>query len=342
MPTVGEMGASPLVQDHSSFEPASTKATGSRRSVPKARQRRIERKTRRAVGRCAFCGARQLTTEHLFSKPVRDAVTFDVAGSMDDLALVQWSPLRTAMSGPSGSVLVPPQSKREIRASCACGRCNSGWMQDLDRRIAPTLHQLALNPSAVGFSEGASEERSDLSAWFAKIAVVSEYLRSDAVSVFAPPTRSFLARCQTPHPSTAVHIGSIAPVYPPQLHHIPAVVEAPPPAVGARANALVVMVILHKLLALVVHFAGIGHSGTSSLPGFSQLWPPPPQFVPSADPVPPEVLFSAARAPLVAAQALWSAPAPIWCEFNDAEGNMIGRVEISQRGPAQVKLVPRL
>ena len=124
--------------------------------------------------RCPFClSAEPLSKEHLFSKPICDALGVDR------------SMLVASLDGNTGefrhySVL----DRRSVRLPCE--RCNSGWMSELERAAARRLRRWLANPDERLTKAGLQ----DLTRWLVKTAIVLGFAEVDARRFMSSPTET--------------------------------------------------------------------------------------------------------------------------------------------------------
>lgn len=106
---------------------------------------------------CIFCGATDLTREHIFRRALKKYV--------DD------PNIETSL--PRDSSTPPPVFERTVKRACAS--CNNGWMNDLENRVEPVLSEM-IRGRVVLISDTAA---ADLATWAVKTAITRSYADPD-------------------------------------------------------------------------------------------------------------------------------------------------------------------
>jgi hypothetical protein len=149
---------------------------------------------------CVFCGASELTKEHVFPRWLTKVLGTDVVGPAVTSERTQHS----------------QQGKRRQEWAAAdvasfadrvvCGPCNNGWMSALESRAQPSLipmitgNTTTLTPAA----------QMDLAAWVAMKAFVVEYaLNAENEIVATPHDRRGLMDTGHPLGSVQVRVGAV-------------------------------------------------------------------------------------------------------------------------------------
>lgn len=118
----------------------------------------------RGPGKCIFCGNTGVTKEHLFSDWLRELFPRSREDSHTLARLIAWEPKptvqRTVKQGHSGS-----RTARKV-----CGKCNSGWISQIDqaaKNFAPPLIQGQSHEVTLATQRA-------IAAWFSKIVMVAD------------------------------------------------------------------------------------------------------------------------------------------------------------------------
>lgn len=132
--------------------------------------RRAKRKNPNPPGRCSFCGAHNLSKEHLFAEWLKEVFPRDHRSTHTHGHIVHAAnpldpPIITTRKrqGHTGS--------RKLRV--ACEPCNNEWMGTLEERAKPILLPMMAGRLIVLNSQ----MQNDLSAWAVKTAMVAEHER---------------------------------------------------------------------------------------------------------------------------------------------------------------------
>ena len=121
---------------------------------------------------CIFCGTPLSSVnrakEHVIAQTLLDKF---------DILQVEFahSHLQSSLGGWDGLQVTPPALARKFiynKFLCGrvCGKCNHGWMSNLDNQVAPILLRLAKSNQRIGHLP--EEERSVLANWATKTAMV--------------------------------------------------------------------------------------------------------------------------------------------------------------------------
>jgi hypothetical protein len=120
--------------------------------------------------RCVFCGDSPTTLEHIFSpkwvmamfRPTDSLETklFKKSGSTGDEIERTWKELPETEKG----------KRFGPKVKCACGRCNSEWMERLDQKVRSIVTPLALGEEGTVSSRGVEL----VATWATKIALVMD------------------------------------------------------------------------------------------------------------------------------------------------------------------------
>jgi hypothetical protein len=149
---------------------------------------------RQHAGRtCIFCGGGPLTGEHLLPCWLRHVLPYD------DL-VVQFRQIGSDESDRSEWEKKPFREKTNF----ACGRCNNGWMSDLEASSRPVLER-AIRREPYTFTES---DQVIAAAWAFKTCLVFQASQTRAGPVAPPAHFLHIRRNRTPPPEAAVWIGS--------------------------------------------------------------------------------------------------------------------------------------
>jgi hypothetical protein len=138
--------------------------------------KKIKRRNLKPPGKCVFCGAGDLSHEHVFgdwlrhyfpryenSKHTHGAITWPTDRSHEAPVVTKWP-----KQGHSGT--------KQVRV--VCRTCNHGWMEEfLERATRPILEPMMLGRNLVL----TLAMRTQLAIWATKVAMVSQYLPPRAV-----------------------------------------------------------------------------------------------------------------------------------------------------------------
>jgi hypothetical protein len=139
---------------------------------------------------CLFCGGGPLTSEHVFAKWLRDRIAGDIA--------------QVKVFDASGSQLWS-QGTFDIETKAVCGRCNSGWMSDLEGACADLLG----NPMLYGSTMSLDQQQQPIIArWAVKTAMMLEAHRRPADPLAHLPKShvKMMRGSATPPPGTAIRM----------------------------------------------------------------------------------------------------------------------------------------
>ena len=154
---------------------------------------------RRPVG-CIFCGAAELTKEHIFPRWLAAVLTPAVVGKNVTSERTQRSAHRKGRQEWSAGDVAG------FTARLVCASCNNGWMSDLETRVQPVLStMIAGHPTTL-----APAAQLDLAAWTAMKAFVVEFalaIGGDIVATAAD--RRGLMDARHPLGAVPVRLGAV-------------------------------------------------------------------------------------------------------------------------------------
>lgn len=120
--------------------------------------RRSSRRRSRPPARCAFCGAVGVTKEHALGRQFADVVP----------GVGRWVHRTFDPEDPQAPPHVKVAGGPAFVARVSCGRCNGGWMREIDDRARPLVTSMARG-RAVALEAGAVAE---LATWAYKVMLV--------------------------------------------------------------------------------------------------------------------------------------------------------------------------
>jgi len=94
--------------------------------------------TKRGTGTCIFCRASPTTDEHVFSRWTHKYMLPPKPGKAKSYIAVQ------GIDRVVGANFKLPGPIRDWQVKCVCGRCNNGWMSQLDTAVEPLMMPLIL------------------------------------------------------------------------------------------------------------------------------------------------------------------------------------------------------
>lgn len=115
---------------------------------------------------CIFCGATPTTQEHIVSRWCYEVVSEDPRGV----------PAKgvTTRSNSKGVLQKWTSAKPEFIANCVCGRCNNGWMSDIEDAAKPALAGMIRGQAIV--LDRPMQDR--VATWLGLKAIVNQYGQS--------------------------------------------------------------------------------------------------------------------------------------------------------------------
>jgi hypothetical protein len=151
-------------------------------------------------GRCMFCDATGVTKAHVFAE--------------------SWTGLFDKPSDTHGHEVVhryvdpSTGTQREIKRAKTfalksrkvCGKCNSGWLRQLEERIRPLMAAFAQNTSMIL----ASNEQADLALWATAASLIAMSMDPEACGFAYPTLAPEINRTKRPTPGMDIWLGANA------------------------------------------------------------------------------------------------------------------------------------
>jgi len=132
------------------------------------------------AGICAFCCGGPLTLEHVFPRWLADLLPKNkrVAGVLAD-------PMKDKVVRVSAGIAYDAQAR------AVCGKCNNGWMSDLEAGAMPLIRPMTRGVMAIPLQ---AEAQGLLARWAYKTALMVQYLQPEVLVPAAMYTRFYRDR----------------------------------------------------------------------------------------------------------------------------------------------------
>ncbi|WP_457425661.1 hypothetical protein [Roseateles sp. P5_E7] len=127
-------------------------------------------KKSKAPARCVFCGAFGVTKQHVWADWMNDLTDELETGSAQNLIRSDFLPGgRVAIFAPQLRFPRGPFRTKKIRRMC--GKCNGGWMSEIENNAKPYITKLVLGESLTLNQDTCTA----LAAWSCLFSIVAEY-----------------------------------------------------------------------------------------------------------------------------------------------------------------------
>jgi hypothetical protein len=149
---------------------------------------------------CIFCGAVEVSDEHVFSKWLKDVMP-DVASQTKSSHTGTLSSFQSGISAVSRREM--PLTVLETRVKRVCGPCNNGWMGSLDGQVKPFLQPMILGVEELSLDAGALDL---IARWLYMKTLVYEFVQRPTQVATAEEWKDFYT-ARTPPANVAIWIG---------------------------------------------------------------------------------------------------------------------------------------
>jgi len=126
------------------------------------------------VTRCIFCGGSELTGEHIYS-----GWTHQLMASRQNAKARASIAATHYIHGDESNIVKLPGNIRDWQVKCVCGKCNNGWMREIENQARPILTDLIKSNDIIIYSK----EQRIICAWAALKLMVAEYDNKTPVTV---------------------------------------------------------------------------------------------------------------------------------------------------------------
>jgi len=163
----------------------------------------------RPITSCIFCGAANVTKEHVFSR-----WTHQYLGPREKGKALSLQGIRNFNRKETREAKLPGQL-RDWQVKAVCGgdttTCNNGWMRSLEERARPLLEQLITGvpkkPDQDGKFQLSAKEQELIAAWAALKAIVGQYGEGDWPTTHHTQRKRLRAREIPPENGWGIWIG---------------------------------------------------------------------------------------------------------------------------------------